>query len=95
MRDPYRVAVEVLYRNYAEIMDAGLRQGSVDHEIALTRGERIVLQMRCLGAPYPDDQLLGFPGAAGQDLHMAQMQGLEPPDDERIARVLVLHQCSE
>lgn len=72
-------------------MDAGLGERPVYHQIALARGERVVLQMGRLGAPYADDELLRLPGAACQDLHMAQMQGLESPDDEGIARVLVLH----
>ena len=95
MRDPYRITVEILHGDYAEIGYPLAAKGTVYHQIALAGGERIGFLMRVLGAAYPHDQVVRFGCALGENLHMAKMQRLEPPYHQGVAGVLVVHRTCD
>lgn len=82
MGHPHGVPVQVLHGDDAEIRDPPGPESAVYHQIALACGERIVLLMRVLRAADADYEVVGFGRAFGEDLHMAQVQGLESADDK-------------
>lgn len=82
MGHPHGVPVQVLHGDDAEIRDPLGSESAVYHQIALACGKRVVLLMRVLRAADADYEMVGFGRAFGEDLHMAQVQGLESADDK-------------
>jgi hypothetical protein len=58
MGDPNGIAVQILHRDDAVVVDPRVIQGILDHQISLAGGERVVRVMGILGAPDSDDEMV-------------------------------------